>query len=333
MEERIEPPASEHEDGKEPGADAAPAAEAAAPAAADAKPEECGPDGKPIEKKEEAGLPPPMAAEGGDEAMGMKTEYLASLATLKGDKIEMSLYNESAENPFWNVVVDGEPVGRVYLQDQPAEDIQAIRAAFCNESYAKNFGEAVKSVGLSKLLTITKAHLFSHRIDDAEVTARLRDKAKLEAKAEMDVKVQTLRADFMKAVSLAMVAADKNFYQEEAGHALKEGLFNSLVQAGLTEKGAIWAVESGFESSPAYFDFLMGKAQEIMDMPVEARAAIEKQILGSGKLEIKVDAPQEENLAQRLVKSSVNVMAMGGQVSGEDRAQIRDQIKLSANRR
>lgn len=340
MEERIEPPASEHmgkpeEEAEivveEPGK----GAEAAAPMMDSkpegGKPEELGPDGKPLEKKVGEAAAPVM--EGDAAAMGMKTEYLASLSSLKGDRIEMSLYNDQEVNPFWNVVVDGEPVGRVYLQDQHAEDPQAIRAAFCNDSYAKNFGEAVRSVGLTKLLTITKAKLFSHRIDTAEVTARLRDKAKLEAKAEMDVKIQTLRADFMKAMSLAMVAADKNFYQEEAGHALKEGLFNSLVQAGLTEKGAIWAVEAGFEASPAYFEFLMGKSQEIMDMPIEARQAIEKQIMGSGKLEIKVEAPEEQTLAQKLIKSSVNVMAMGGQVTGEDRAGIRDQIGLNAHRR
>lgn len=289
---------------------------------------------KPIEekKKEAASDELPVLEE--DGALAMQTEFLASVDTLKGERIEMSLYNEQSENPFWNVVVDGEPVGRVYLQDQQNPDNQnTIRSAFCSDGYAKNFGNAASSVGLKKLLTITKARLFAHNVDDASVSERIREKAKLEAKAEMNEKLSTLRADFMKAVSLAMVAADKNFYQEEAGHKLKEGLFNSLVQAGLNEDGAVWAIEAGFEHSNDYFEFLMAKAQEIMDMPSQAREAIEKQILGSGKMQIAVEAPQEDDLASRLVKSSVKVIAMGGQLSGENRDNIRSQLGLNANRK
>lgn len=291
------------------------------------------PEHKEEPKKEEAAGEGEEVVE--DGALSMQTEFLASLDTLRGEKVEMSLYNEQTQNPFWNVIVDGEPVGRVYMQDQAVDNVEDIRAAFCSEGYANNFGAAASSpqIGLKKLLTITKAKLFAHNVDDAEVTARLREKAKLEAKAEMDEKITTLRADFMKAVSLAMVAADKNFYQEEAGHKLKEGLFNSLIQAGLNEDGAVWAIEAGFEHSNDYFEFLMAKAQEIMDMPQAAREAIEKQILGSGKMQISVEAPEEETLADRLVKSSVKVIANGGQISGEHREQIRSQLGLSANRK
>lgn len=353
MEENIQPPASEHikPEGEE-GEVELKVEEKSAESEIKPEGEEVKPaDGEKGEEGENKELAPPAQAapkleqeekdakheekeiEGCGDAMGMKTEFLASLASLKGDKIEMSLYNEESQNPFWNIVIDGEPVGRVFMADQPSEDPQAIRAAFCNDSYAKNFGAAARSVGLQKLLTITKAHLFAHRADDSEMTARIREKAKVQARAEMEEKLQTLRLDFMKAVSLAMVASDKNFYKEEAGHILKEGLWNSMVQAGLTENGAIWAIEAGFDHAPDYFEFLMAKAQEIMDMPIEARHAIEKQILNAGKMEVNAEQPVEENLSQRLVKSSLNVMAMGGQVSAEDRKELRSQLKLSANRK
>ena len=267
-----------------------------------------------------------------DAAMSMKTEYLASLSSLKGEKIEMSLYGEETENPFWNLTVDGEPVARIHLADQA--DASSIRAGFTAESYAENFGNAISKVGLEKMLTLANARIFAHNVDDAQVTARIREKAKAEAKAEMEEKIATIRNDFLRATSLAMIAANKNFYQEEGRNALKGGLFNALVQAGLTEQHAVWAIEAGFEEAPVYFDFVMDKAVEIMDMPKEAREALEKTIMASGKIEIATNEPQEEdNLMERLVKSSVSAIAMGGVLSGENRDVIRKEMGLTPHRR
>jgi ribosomal protein L37AE/L43A len=266
------------------------------------------------------------------KSMSMKTEFLANLETIKGDKIEMSLNDSNPENPFWNLTVDSEPVGRIHLADQ--ENVDQIKASFVSESYAENVGKAISEMGLKKVLTHVKAKLYAHRLDDKSVLARIRDQAKVVAKAEMTDKILSLRKDFMRAVSLAMVASNKNFYQEEARHALKGGLFNALVQAGLTDEHAVWAIEAGFEDAPQYFDFVMDKAQEIMDMPKEARESLEKTIMSSGKIEVaKAVNPEDETLAQRLTRASVQAVAMGSTVSGENREVIRNQMGLNPNRR
>lgn len=291
------------------------------------------------EHKEEAGMAESYEAKSESEeeeeeaeaAMSMKTEHLASIASLKGEKIEMSLYNEESANPFWNLVVDGEPVARINLADQ--KDSDQIRASFVSDAYAENFGNLIGSVGLEKVLEVSNAKVFAHRIDESEITARLREKAKAEAKAEMSDKMETLRSDFMRAVSLAMVAADKNFYQEDSGNALKGGLFNALVQAGLSEQHAVWAIEAGFEDAPEYFKFVTDKAIEIMDTPKEARESLEKHIMASGKIEIKASEPEEDSLMNRLIKSSVNAVAMGGIVNGEDKTEVRKNLGLTSNRR
>ena len=268
-----------------------------------------------------------------DEALSMKTEFLASLDSLKGEKIEMSLYGEESENPFWNVTIDGEPTARIHLADQA--DSAAIRASFTTDAYADNLGKLIGEMGAKKILPMVKAKLFTHKIDESEITARLRDKAKTEARTEMNEKIGTLRSDFLRAVSMVMTAADKNFYQEEGRHALKSGLFNALVQAGLTEQHSVWAIEAGFESAPEYFNFVMDKAVEVMDMPKEARESLEKTITSSGKIDVQGsgDEPEEESLVDRLVKSSVNAIAMGGSVSGENREVIRAQMGLKSTRR
>lgn len=265
-------------------------------------------------------------------AEAMKTEYLASLSSLKGEKIEMSLYGEESANPFWNVVIDAEPVGRIYLGDQ--ENAEQIRAGFMADSYATNFGTAVNQVGLEKMLTLANARLFAHQIDNSETLSRVKAKAKAEAKAEFDEKMQTLRQDFMTAVHTAVMASDKNMYQSEEGHALKGGLFTALANLSIDPQHAVWAIEAGFENAPAYFDFITQKAIEIMDMPVEARASFESIVKQSGKMEIAAgEQPEEESLRDRLVKASHSAVAMGGLVGGEDKDMIRQNLKLSPNRR
>jgi copper chaperone CopZ len=267
-----------------------------------------------------------------EEALSMKTEFLASMEALKGEKVEMSLYGEDSENPFWNVMIDGEPVARIHLADQ--NDAASIRASFTTEAYADNLGKLIGEMGAKKILPMVQAKFFAHQIDESAITARIREKAKLEAKAEMEEKIGTLRSDFLRAVGTVMAAADKNFYQEEGRHALKGGLFNALVQAGLTEQHAVWAIEAGFESAPEYFNFVMDKAVEMMDMPKEARESLEKTISASGKIDVQGSEPeQEESLVDRLVKSSVSAIAMGGSVSGENREVIRSQMGLKSTRR
>ena len=267
-----------------------------------------------------------------DEALSMKTEFLASIDSLKGEKIEMSLYGEESENPFWNVTIDGEPTARIHLADQA--DAASIRASFTTDAYADNLGKLIGEMGVKKILPMVQAKFFAHKIDEAKITARIRNKARVSARAEMNEKIGMLRSDFLRAVSMVMAAADKNFYQEEGRHVLKGGLFNALVQAGLTEQHAVWAIEAGFESAPEYFNFVMDKAVEVMDMPKEARESLEKTITSSGKIDIQNSGePEEESLVDRLVKSSVNAIAMGGSVSGENRDVIRSQMGFTSTRR
>lgn len=269
--------------------------------------------------------------EGNDMPMeAMKHEFLAALASLKGEKIEMSLHGEEGQDPFWNVIVDAEPVGRIHLADQ--ENAETIRAGFVADSYANNFAQAMQQVGVEKMMTLTKARLFAHRLDDSKSMERVAAKAKLEAKAEFDAKVSTMRQDFIRSVQTAMVASDKNFYPDQ--HELKGGIFTALAQLAIEPKAAVWAIEAGFEAAPQYFDFITQKAIDIMDMPADARKSFEDVVKASGKVAIADQAqPEEESLRDRLVKASHNAIAIGEVVGGEDKEAVRASLNLSARRR
>lgn len=290
------------------------------------------------EKSAEAAAPAEAKKEDKTEtetkAEAMAVEHLAALSSLKGERIEMSLHGEEGQDPFWNVIVDAEPVGRIHLGDQ--ENAEAIRAGFVADSYAQNFAQAMQQVGVEKMLSLAKARLFAHRADDGDAMARVKAAALAEAKTGFDEKVSTIRQDFVRSIQTAMMASDKNLYGNngEEAHALKGGLFQALAQLAIEPKSAVWAIEAGFETAPQYFDFITQKAIEIMDMPKEARESFENIVKSSGKMELAVgEQPEEESLRDRLVKASLNASAMGTFVGGEDKEAIRENLGLSANRR
>jgi len=289
------------------------------------KKDEAAMDGSKEKKDEAPFLPAPAEA--------MKTEFLANLDELPGNKVEMSLYGEESENPFWNLTVDAEPVARIFLADQ--DNSVQIRSSFVSDAYAQNFGDLIGRAGLRKMLELSKAHVFAHRADDTEAAARIRDRVKAEVKAEFDAKIDTIQSDFLRAMELAMVASNKNLYEGEGSNALKGELFNAIVSAGLNEEGAVHVVESGFKAAPAYFRHLTEKAKEIMSHTAEAREQVEKWILGAGTKSVQTEAPadQDQELMARLVSSSASAIAMGGVVSGENRDQIRSHLGFSSTRR
>jgi hypothetical protein len=282
----------------------------------------------------EAAPAEPPKKEEENMAEAMKTEFLASLDELPCTKIEMSLYGEESENPFWNLTVDAEPVARIFLQDQ--ENQEQIKASFVSDAYAQNFGNLISKAGLRKMLELSQARVFAHRTDDTESAKRVKEKVRAELQKEFDAKVETLQGDFLRAVELAMVASNKNLYEDENSNALKGELFNQMIAANLSEQYAVEAIEAGFKAAPAYLQHLTAKAREIMSQPTEARESIEKWIMGAGVKSVEVqqtEVDKDKELMARLVSNSAQAVAMGGVVGGENREQIRAHLGLKGSAR
>lgn len=264
-------------------------------------------------------------------AEAMKTEFLANLDDLKCESIDMTLGNTDLD-PAWTLMVDQEPVAKIHLADQT--DAEAIRAAFVSESYPDNLGKAINSVGLKKVLEAVNARVFAHKIDEKEIGTRIRAQVEAAVKAEYQEKVETIRQDFLRALTVASTGFEKNIFQGEEGHALKGELFNHIVQAGINEGAAQTIVEQSFEVAPVYFKALTDKAVELMDHSPEAFAAVEQNVMSSGRVEVApTEEVKEESMHDRLVKASVNARALGGVLSGETKKEIRETVRFSANRR
>lgn len=213
-------------------------------------------------------------------------------ASLASD-VNMTLYEEGKENPFWNVEVKGQPTARIYLSDQekPEED----RAVFCSKEYAETLATAMERLGTKKILSTMKARFFANKVDASALANKIREEIKAELEKEQTEKLANLRNDFVDCLNIATSAINKNWYAEE-GHPLKEALYARLEKAGVYDP--IEIIEGAFEeASGSFFDALFKKTVEIMAKHPEARAELRETLVKTNVLPVEKAVASEKRMS------------------------------------
>lgn len=281
---------------------------------------------------ESAPPPPAPAPEASDEekveeimqeAQGVNFEVLQSLDQLErsgitAQAIDMHLYAEGSVNPFWNVVVAGEPLARIYLQDQDRPE--EIKALFCSSQYGEAIAKASEQIkgGLRQVLTEAKARLFAMQYDKSTVAKKAQETAQADAKKVVADKLATLSDRFVECMATAAIGMDRNFFK--SGNPLKTAFFETLQARGMSDREAIRIIEDSVATGSAdYFKALAGKANELMDMEPAAFDQLRKAILEAGVImpledpeAVEAEVQDTGTLAQHLAEHSVAIQAGAG---------------------
>lgn len=245
-----------------------------------------------------------------EDSAAMKFEPLASVANLKDLKkedIDMALYGEDTENPFWNVTVAGIPTARIQLKNQIAPE--EIRAAFCSDDYAKDLIIHCEKTGFVKTMQNVKAEFWSNYTSNQKIAARYKEAAEKEFTTERKKMIASFRNDFRSCLNIVSAGLSKNFYPD-LGNPLKDSLFTNLKQVGLPENTAVSAIEKSFqESAGEYFNSLFNKAEEYLNMAPQTRQEISAAISNGSSLNHynseAVDQRAPATLADRVAQASV----------------------------
>ena len=228
---------------------------------------------------------PELKEEAKEDEAAMKYEPLASLASLKNvkkDQIEMLLYAEHTDNPFWNVMVAGTPVARIQLQKQMAPE--EIKAVFVSDGYAEDLAEHCEKTGFLETMKKVSAELWANYTSNEKVAAHYRTEASTKFESERKKLLASFKTDFVACLGIVQAGLTKNFYPD-LGNPLKHSLFANLTLAGLPEETAASAIEKSFaEGSAEYFRSLFDKSEEYMSLTKEARAEIARAIGNSSSL-------------------------------------------------
>lgn len=249
--------------------------------------------------------------------------------------VVMSLYGADQENPHWNIDIKGRPVARVELSDQTKPE--EVRATFLSGSYAENIAQAIEKVGVDEVLQAIKAKPYAARVEIGDLAKKIEARVTATYEQKFAEKVGELRDRFLTAAKIALAGYNNNFFRGE-DHALKAALWSELKRLGIRD--ASKAIESGFdEGSVPFFEAVLSKAEELMDLPDEARDAIAKAIPESNALVTAEsgtgsELPEYETLASKLEEGNVpfeNAPIVTGSRS-DLKGDIRARVRLSTFR-
>jgi len=286
-----------------------------------------------------------------EEEVAVKYEALQELDTLEEDPltegdVHMTLFDDQDDNghvmanPYWNVDVKGRPVARVYLQDQPKPE--EIREVFCSADYHRGVAGAIEKVGLRPVLKQIKAHLWANRLHETNFARQVRAEVEASANARVVATTKNLMKDLLARVAIVCAGMDKNFYRE-VGNPLKEALWGELHGFGIANPSRM--IEAAFrKGSTRYFETVLSKAVEYMEMEPKALAQVRKAIgeadvLPPGKDTVGDDLPDATpaspedmpTLSDRLAASSVaigGIPAVTGDALGDHKRALRSELKL-----
>ena len=286
-----------------------------------------------------------------DEAESVKYEALQELDGLEEEPlteadVHMTLFDEQDDaghvqaNPYWNVDIKGQPIARVYLQDQPKPE--EIRKVFCSADYHKGVAGAIEKVGLQPVLKQIKAHFWANRLHETSFAKQVRAEVEAASNAKVVATTRNLMKDLLGRVAIVCAGMDKNFYRD-VGNPLKEALWGELHGFGITNPSQL--IEAAFrKGSTPYFEAVLNKAVEYMEMEPKALAQVQKAIgeadvLAPGdetqgdQLPDATPASPEEmpTLSDRLAASSVaigGIPALAGDAIGDHKRALRDELRL-----
>jgi len=279
-----------------------------------------------------------------EDAEGVQYEALQDIEGLGEDisesDVHMTLFNEDAQNPYWNVDLGGQPVARVYLMDQ--EKPEEIKQVFCSVDYYKGVSGAIAKVGAGPVFKQIKAKLWANEISKTKLAKDISAKAEASAQGRYNAVIANVMKNLLDRVSTVCAGMDKNFYRD-VGNPLKEALWGELHRFGIANPSPM--IEAAFRrGATPYFEAVLSKSVEYMELAPEALKQI-KAAIGEADIlppegdvgdqlpeAIPVDAPQNAaTLSDRLVASSVaigGVPALTGNAFGDHKAALRNELSL-----
>lgn len=212
------------------------------------------------------------------EAEAVRYETLASIDTFANvpvvaQDVEMQLYDHETANPFWNVTIKGQPMARVYLQDQdrPAE----IKATFCAPRYQAGVAQAIALGGLRDVAQKLRFRLWSNEVRRSNIAAQVEKEVSARLEQQYRRQVETFNERQQHCLAIANAALDKNIYPNRK-HDLKAAIFAEFRQLGLSPTVITQKIEAAFRNgATAYNRTLFALADEYRALPKETLATLE----------------------------------------------------------
>jgi hypothetical protein len=215
---------------------------------------------------------PVQAAVEEDEAPATEQVYEtlaidANLSDVTRDRVDLVLTQEKTANPHYVVLVDGDPVAKIALSDQPENMIRDHADLFMDEDYPTFVLEHVAQFGFSDTMDNVHAKRYRAAAARGEVAAQMKQAAAEEMAEDQHAAIAQAKDRLINTANIALQGSTKNYILENP---LKDRLVGLMRGAGVDENAAVDIVEDAWqEAAPAYFENILAKAEEWMNAPTE----------------------------------------------------------------
>jgi hypothetical protein len=201
---------------------------------------------------------------------------IEALGEIDINDVELNLFNEESENPHYTVMVKGEPVAKIALQDQTLPQDQ--HDLFLQDDYPQFVLEGIEQFGLGDTLQSVHARYYAAKAMEGTVAVEMKKAAAAELEVQSKRHVAKIKDDLSNVASLVIEGSLKNYIVENP---LRDALVQQVRSAGVDADAAVDLVENAFrEAGSQYFTMILNKAEEWMGAPKEAMEHHIKEITG-----------------------------------------------------
>lgn len=219
------------------------------------------------EEEDSGGDSSPTEASAAGETVYETLGNISALAEVSVDRVDLVLANEDSENPHYIVTVDGDPVAKVALADQPANLVRDHSDLFTDDGYPQYVLEGVANFGLGETLKNVHARYYTAAATSGEVAEQMRTAAVSDMQEDHRQRLAETKDRLINAANIVLQGSLKNYI---LANPLKDALVRNMRAAGVDEAAAVDAVEHAWtEAAPVFFEATLRKAEEWLGAPPE----------------------------------------------------------------
>ena len=230
-----------------------------------------------------------------------------SFENINVEDINMSLY-ASADNAYWNIDIKGKPVAQITLSKlDKSEEIKDF--FFDEKGYSKAIISSIVQMGLVETLQATNATIWASQTDVSDIYKT----ARTEAHASIKESNKGFKEEFLSNIALVCAGMDKNFYSMK--NPLKGSFYSNMANYNIADANIIEIIESSFkEGAVDYFEVILNKASEYMNLSAQAKNEITKAIGESGLLDPHKKIQANVTAGSKLEANSIDLSNVGNSV-------------------
>lgn len=191
---------------------------------------------------------------------------IESLGEVGADRVELIRTQEETDNPHYVVMVDGDPIAKVALKDQPQSMLNE-HDVFLDDDYPSWVLENIDTVGLGDTLTHIHARYYVAHALEGEVAQQMRTAAVRDMEADHRQRLAEMKDHLINTANIVLEGSLKNYITTNP---LRDALVRRMQSVNVDEDAALDIVEAAFREKGAdFFRAVIAKAEEWLGAPQE----------------------------------------------------------------